>query len=358
MNENELIEDGEISSEITETPVEDAKETKIKNLSAILILITGLFVGSLFVDIGQLVTREGYSPRAVRENNILEAAGKTWVAYTEPKVGVKVLTDSACVKCSPDEALVWFRRILPTMEAVPVEASSDEGKALVKQFGGQTIPAFIFSGKVAGTDFYGAAAEIFTQKDGSYVLDTTRLGLAPGKYLSTPEVGDSAIVAGPRDAKVRVVEYSDFQCPYCKAFQSSVKKMLSEYGDKVEYVYKQLPLEFHAQANGAALASECANEQGKFQPYADLLFAKQAEWGTTADVRKFKEYARTLGLKATDFNTCLDSKKYADKVAADSAEAGSFGISGTPGIFVNDEFFAGAIQYEDLKAAIDAKLAE
>ena len=288
MYEKELNDDTNIpTGGASETPAEDAREMKIKNLSSILILVIGLFIGSLFVDIGQLMTREGYSPRAVRENNILEAAGKTWVAYTDPQVDVKVLTDNTCVKCSPDEALVWFRRILPTMEAVPVEVSSDEGKALVEQYGIRTIPAFIFSDKVAGTDFYTAAAEIFTQKNGSYVLDTARLGLAPGKYLVTPEIGGNAIVAGPHDAKVRVVEYSDFQCPYCKAFAPSVKKMLTEYGDKVEFVYKQLPLAFHAQAENAALASECANEQGKFQAYSDLLFAKQTEWGAATGTQKF-----------------------------------------------------------------------
>ncbi len=351
MNENEI-------DRTESAPATDVQENKIKNLTSILILVGGLFVGSLFVDIGQLVTREGFSPRAVRENNILEAAGKTWVAYTDPKVGVKVITDSACTKCSPDEALVWFRRILPTMEAVPVEASSDEGKALVAEFGVKTLPAFIFADKIASTDFYNAAAEIFTQKDGSYVLDTARLGLAPGKYLTTPEIGDSAIVTGPSDAKVKVIEYSDFQCPYSKAFYPSVKTMLSEYGDKVEFVYKQLPLAFHPQAGNASLASECANEQGKFALYEETLFAKQAEWGATTGTQKFKEYARALGLKAADFTVCLDSKKYADKISAESAEAASFGISGTPGIFVNDQFYAGAIKYSDLKTAIDAKLAE
>jgi len=358
MNENEIGVKESVTEAEEAVSGTDEKETRIKNLSAILILVVGLFVGSLFVDIAQLVTREGFSPRAVRESNILEAAGKTWVAYTDPKVGVKVLTDNACAKCSPDEALVWFRRILPTMEATPIEASSDDGKALVSEFGVKTLPAFIFADKIASTDFYNAAAEIFTQKDGSYVLDTARLGLAPGKYLTVPEIGDGAIVAGSADAKVKVIEYSDFQCPYSKAFYPSVKKMLSEYGDKVQFVYKQLPLAFHPQAENASLASECANEQGKFSAYEDILFAKQSEWGATTGTQRFKDYARQLGLKAADFNACLDGKKFADKIAADSAEAASFGVSGTPGIFVNDQFYAGAIQYSDLKTAIDATLAE
>ncbi|NTW29735.1 MAG: thioredoxin domain-containing protein [Candidatus Moranbacteria bacterium] len=358
MNENDM-EMGAVTNTETGTSLKhDAKEVKIQNLTAILILVVGLFVGSLFVDIGQLLTREGYSPRAVRESNMLEAAGKTWVAYTDPKVEVKVVTDESCEKCSPDEALVWFRRILPTMEAMPYEVDSEEGKALVDMYGIRTLPAFIFSNQVAGTDFYGAAAEIFTEKDGSYVLDTARLGLAPGRYLSLPEVGDRDIVIGSREAKVRIIEYSDFQCPYCKAFHPTAKKLLAEYGDKVAYVYKHLPLAFHAQSENAALAGECANEQGKFQAYADILFAKQAEWGAAKGVQKFKDYARTIGLKTGDFNSCLDTKKFADKVASDSDEAAAFGIDGTPGIFVNDEFFAGAVPYEAIKEAIDVQLAE
>ncbi|HWQ60029.1 MAG TPA: thioredoxin domain-containing protein [Candidatus Fimivivens sp.] len=351
MNENET------RSESDDSPA-DVKDMKIQNLTSILILLAGLFVGSLFVDVAQLVTREGYSRRAVRESNLLEAAGKTWVAYTDPRVDVKVITDSSCQKCVPDEALVWFRRILPTMQATPVEASSDQGKALVEEFGVKTLPAFIFSDKVASTDFYGAAAEIFTQKDGAYVLDTARLGLAPGKYISTPEIGEGAITIGPADAKVHVIEYSDFQCPYSKAFYPSVKQMLSQYGDRVQFVYKQLPLSFHLQADNASLASECANEQGKFAPYAEMLFSRQAEWGASQGTQRFKDYARILGLKAGDFNSCLDTKKFADKVSSDVAEAASFGVDGTPGVFVNDQYYAGAIQFSDLKAAIDAKLAE
>ncbi|NTW15159.1 MAG: DsbA family protein [Candidatus Moranbacteria bacterium] len=344
--------------EETMTEARDDRDLKIQNLTAIAVLLGGLLVGSLFVDVAQLLTREGYSPRAVRESNILEAAGKTWVAYSEPKVAVKVLTDQSCAACSPDEALVWFRRILPTMEAVPVEASSEEGKRLAETYGVKTLPAFIFSDAVAATDFFAAASEIFTEKDGSYVLDTSKLGLAPGKYLTTPSVGDDTIVFGSHDAKLRVVMYSDFQCPYSKAFYPTVKRMLSEYGDRVAFVFKQLPLPFHAQAENAALAGECANEQGKYQAYSDLLFARQAEWGAAKGTQRFKDYARQLGLKYADFAGCLDSKKFSDKVAADVAEASSFGVDGTPGTFVGDEFVAGAIPYEDLKKAVDAKLSE
>lgn len=351
---------------IEETPPETAPEAtptdakdRMQNLVSALILVTGLFIGSVFVDVVQLVRREGFSPSAVRESNILEAAGKTWVAYTEPKVRVRVVTDSSCEACSPDEALVWFRRILPTMEATPVEASSEQGEALVAEFDIPSLPAYVFDGEVVATDFYGLAAEIFTETDGSYLLDTAQLGIAPGKYLKLPEVSDDDIVIGSLDAPVKVVTYSDFQCPYSKAFHTlAVKEMLDEYGDSVAFVFKNLPLSFHPQAENAALAGECADEQGKFLEYADTLFTRQNEWGLTEGTRIFKTYASRIGLSRAEFDACLDGAKYADKIAIDMEEAASFGVDGTPGTFVNDEFIAGAQPYEVLKAAIDAQKAE
>ena len=125
---------------------------------------------------------------------------------------------------------------------------------------------------------------------------------------------------------------------------------------KVLYVYKHYPLSFHAQAENAALAGECAYEQKKFTEYADTLFAKQEEWGKTEGTQKFKDYARTLKLDTASFNACLDDKKYQDKVSADMEEGRKFGISGTPGTFVNGTFLNGAVSKEELKAAIDAEL--
>ena len=324
-----------------------------QNMLSTLILVAGLFVGSLFVDIAQLTRGEGFSPRAVREHNILEAAGKTWVAYPDPKVRVETITDSSCEACAPDEALVWFRRILPTMEAVPVEASSPRGTELIERFGIATIPAFVFAEEVAATDFYLLASEIFEERDGRYLLDTAQLGIAPGKYLALPEVGDDDIVVGSRDAETIVITYSDFQCPYSRAFhENSIKEMISEHGDSVAFVFKHLPLSFHAQARNAALASECANEQGKFLEYADTLFTRQPEWGATEGTQAFKGYAGRIGLDRAEFNSCLDEERYADKVDTDTAEAASLGVDGTPGTFVGDIFLAGAQPYEALSALL------
>ena len=344
---------------ITESDAKDHIDGKrqMQNLLSAVILISGLFVGSLFVDMAQLVRGEGFSPKTVREHDILEAAGKTWVAYLEPKVPVEVVTDSSCEACAPDEALVWFRRILPTMEARPVEASSARGQELIERYGIATVPAFVFGEEVATTDFYLLASEIFQGGGDGYLLDTAQLGIAPGKYLSLPEISDDDIVIGSRDTAVTVITFSDFQCPYSRAFhENGVKEMLAEYGDRVTFVFKNLPLSFHPQARNAALAGECANEQGKFLAYADALFTRQQEWGATEGTQAFKGYASRLGLDRKAFDACLDEERYADKIDADMAEAASFGVDGTPGTFVGETFLSGAQPYEALKEVIDERL--
>lgn len=333
-----------------------ANKKKVKDLSAIIIILSGLFVGSLLVDFVQLALGRGFSSQAVKTHALLEAGGKTWVAYDDPRVTVQIVTDAGCEACDPSEALVWLRRVLPTLEALPIESSSDTGTLLIERFGITSIPAFIFSGSVARTDFYAQASSLFQAESGGYFFDMSKIGLSAGKYLTLPNIDDTDITIGHRDAPVKIIEYADFQCPYCKAFQADVNKVLKEYDGKILFVYKHLPLPIHSQAENAALAGSCANEQGKFQSYADNLFAKQDEWSKTAGSQKFKDYAWRLGLDGRQFAVCLDTKKYQDKVNADMAEADSFAISGTPGTFVNGTFLPGAVGLEALKQAIDAEL--
>lgn len=333
---------------------------KVKSLTALLVIVGGLFIGSLYVDVAQLVTKSGFSSRVLKTTDVVTAAGKTWVAYDQPIVHVTALTDETCKECQTDEALVWLRRIAPTVSVEKLDVSKDaRAKDVVASAHVTSLPAFVFSKEVAELPIYEQAKQLFTplDKDGGYLLDTAQVGIPVGKYLELPQVEEKDIQSGSKDAPVRVVEFTDFQCPYCKAFHQTLQQTLKEYGDKVLYVYKNYPLPIHAQAENAALAGECANEQGKFVPYADNLFAKQDEWGKTTGVQKFKDYARTLKLDTAQFNTCLDDKKYQDQVTASLDEGKKFGISGTPGTFVNGTFLNGAVPQSDLKAAIDAELA-
>lgn len=332
------------------------KDKKIKNLISVAILLAGLFVGSLFVDVNQAVKGSGYSQKNLDQSQIFEAYGKTWVAYSEPAVPVTVISDDQCEKCDPSEAIVWLKRVLPTVSTEKVNYDSEKGKQLIDEFGLKTLPAFIFDQDVDKTNFYTQASVLFSGKDGKYVLDTNQLGLPAGKYLVTPKVNEGDAVSGPADAKVKVVVFSDFQCPYCKVFYASLRDTMKAYPDNVLFDFKELPLDIHPQADSAALASKCAQEQGKFWEYADKLYTTQTEWGAATTAAPFKTYAAALGLNSAQFNQCLDSKKYQNELDASKQEATDLGISGTPAIFVNDQFEAGAVTADQLKADIDAQM--
>jgi len=336
--------------------MEDSK--KIKNLISAAILLGGLFMGSLFVDVAQLVRGTGFSEKNLKRSEIFESNGKTWVAYGEPIVDLKVISDDTCENCDPSEALVWLRRVIPTVSAQKVDYNSADAKKMIEKFEIKTLPAFVFDGAITKTDFFSQAQILFEQKDDQHILKTQELGLNPGKYLATPKVNEGDAVFGNTDSKIKIVVFSDFQCPYCKLFWSSLRETMKQYGDQVLFDYKHLPLLIHAQAGAAALASQCAGEQGKFWEYGDKLFSNQADWTNTEGNQKFKDYAKDINLKTAEFNTCLDNKKYQDQIDASVKEATDFGISGTPAIFVNNQFKNGVTSADDLKTLIDQALAK
>lgn len=343
--------------EVKNPEVESSRDKKIKNLISLAILLGGLFAGSLFVDFGQLIRGGGFSFGRLPAADVFQSGGKTWVAYSDPVINVKVVNDSNCAECKPDEALLGLKRILPTLLTQQVEETSPEGQKLIADLGIKSLPAFVFGKDIEKTDFYAQAAAIFDKTGDQYLLNTAQVGLPVGKYMVLPKITDTDIKIGPDDAKVKLIEFSDFQCPYCKAFQPTIDQALKEYGDKIQFVFKEFPLtNIHPQANNGALAAECANEQGKFLVYADKLFASQSDWTVASNTQKLKTYATQLRMNASQFNSCLDGKKYQDKIDADQAEGQSFGISGTPDVFVNNQFQAGAIDYATLKGIIDSEL--
>ncbi len=158
---------------------------------------------------------------------------------------------------------------------------------------------------------------------------------------------------GPVDAKVTIIEFSDFQCPACKAAEPLIKNILAAYGDRVRFVYRDFPLpQIHEFAIVAAEAGECADEQGKFWEYHDLLFEKQPK----LDLQSLENYARDLGLNSSKFNQCLETGKYKSEVLADQSAGASIGLRGTPSFVVNDKIYGGIIPYDQFAALIERYL--
>lgn len=159
-------------------------------------------------------------------------------------------------------------------------------------------------------------------------------------------------ILGNKNAEIKFVEYSDFECPFCKKFYPTFKQLVQEYGDKVSFEYKHYPLDFHKNAGPAAEASECAAEQGKFWEFHDKIFENQS----SLSVSSLKQWASALGLNTGTFNDCLDSGKYRSKVQADFEEGESLGVRGTPTVFINGQKVVGAQPVEAFKTIIDELL--
>jgi len=160
--------------------------------------------------------------------------------------------------------------------------------------------------------------------------------------LSPPrtQVGfDPARVRGNPKAKVLIVEFSDFQCPFCSQVQGTLKNLLAKYHDGVALAFRDMPVtQIHPQAQLAAEGAHCALEQGKFWEYHDLLFADQAGLDRNGLLSK----AQKLQLDGKQFESCLSSEKYKAQILQDSQEGMRAGVSGTPGFFINGVFMSGA----------------
>jgi protein-disulfide isomerase len=157
---------------------------------------------------------------------------------------------------------------------------------------------------------------------------------------------------GQPSAPIEMIEFSDFQCPYCLRANATVTQVLATYGDRIHFVYRHYPLESHPNAFPAAEASACAAEQGKFWSYHDRLFANPTKLGA-ADL---KQHAAELGIDTAKFNACVDSRKFKAQVDADIQEGNDVGVNGTPAFFINGRMLSGAQPFEAFKRIIDEEL--
>jgi protein-disulfide isomerase len=157
---------------------------------------------------------------------------------------------------------------------------------------------------------------------------------------------------GAPNAPVEIIEFSDFQCPFCLRADPTVQQVLKTYGDRIHFVYRHFPLPNHPNARPAAEAAACANEQGKFWPYHDLLFANPAKL-SAADL---KQHAVELGLNTSQFNACVDSHKLKAQVDADVRDGEEAGVNGTPAFFINGREISGAQPFDAFKKIIDDAL--
>jgi len=190
--------------------------------------------------------------------------------------------------------------------------------------------------------------------------DTEKAAASAPSAPSAPNVDMEALAdddafKGDEDAPVTIVEWSDFECPFCGRFYSQTLSQIEETyinTGKVKLVYRDFPLGFHQNAQKAAEAAECADDQGKFWEMHDMLF----ESGVSGGVAGFKQHAADLGLNTATFDNCLDSGEKAEEVQKDMRDGSNAGIRGTPGFIINGQLLSGAQPFAAFQQAIEAAL--
>ena len=176
-----------------------------------------------------------------------------------------------------------------------------------------------------------------------------KINLAPPRV--TIDTKDAPAM-GEDNAEITLVEFSDYQCPYCKRVRPSIWRLMDEYKGKLRYVFMDFPLQFHKDAKKAHEAAHCAGDQGKYFEYNRKIFDNQAKIG----IDDLKGYAKDLQLKTAEFDACLDSGKNAKVVEEFAKRGANAGVSGTPAYFVNGIMLSGAMPYESFKELIDQEL--
>ena len=201
----------------------------------------------------------------------------------------------------------------------------------------------------------GRVAEL-AQARGGQEAETRKPQEAERVEVST----DNDPALGEADAPVVIVEFSDFQCPYCARFaQQTFPQIKREYIDtgKVRFVFRDFPLSFHRNAALAAEAAQCAYEQDTFWEMHDRIFTGQGEWSGSTEAREiFVRYAEELGLDRARFQECLDSGRYREEVQGDFRDGTSYGVRGTPTFFINGRKLVGAQPFNSFQQMIEDEL--
>jgi len=224
-----------------------------------------------------------------------------------------------------------------------------------------------FSGFVAGVAIIAVIAALYlanlSMSDGSQpavaggndeVVDEGDTGDAKPTAGAVPGISEDDHVLGNPKADVVLIEYSDFECPFCSRHIPTMEQIVDEYGDQIALVFRHFPLSFHQEALPAAVASECAAEQDKFWEFHDELFANNTRLGDNL----YEEIAEDLGMDVSDFTDCLDDNNYETQIKAEMAAGAAAGVSGTPGTFVNGELVKGAVPYDSFKSIVEQALTE
>ncbi|MBI2984208.1 MAG: thioredoxin domain-containing protein [Candidatus Kerfeldbacteria bacterium] len=205
-----------------------------------------------------------------------------------------------------------------------------------------------------------------TKKSAATTTPTNSSTTSQPSYGNVKVVGDDDYVRGSPNAKLTLIEYSDYECPFCKSFHPTMQQVMTDYKDQVAWVYRHFPLSFHANAAKEAEAGLCVGSLGDsnaFWDFTDKIFERTASNGTGFSLEQLPALAKEVGVNESKFKDCLDSGQMAARVQAETADGTNAGAGGTPTTFVVGRdgktitVFPGALPYSQVKTELDRALA-
>ncbi len=292
-----------------------------------------------------------------------------------------VIEDPSCVSCQVDLFATQIKEnLISNLVVQKVSYDTQEGSDILSTLNAKQVPVYLFSKNID------ERADWDTELKGAFltkiISGTTYYMLNPqfvqGKVMiEEPTITENAIVIGDENAPVTLIEFTDYECPYCAIAEGNpelvesfkardpnytaplpeVYKNYVETG-KVKIVFYNFPIpSLHPKARETHNAALCANEQDSFKEYSSKLWEDRATWTAESDrAAQYKQYAKDLGLDETQFSECLDSKKYDSQITEEISLGQSLGVSGTPAFFIGKTFISGAQDYTTFKSIIDAQL--
>lgn len=299
--------------------------------------------------------------------------GKTWIPEEGNPVQLIVLNDEKCgAPCDATKGTAFFTsKITRAMMVETVDVASEFGEKLVEDFEVLGVPAFILGDGIEDLERYGAKVidqlkPIVTEVDGRYLVDGNSIGVKPGKFLRPIEFADLKTEPSKGKGKVKVVEFTDYQCPYCKRLHDQNKDLIEKLiaDGTITYVVKDFPLSFHKEAGAMHSAANCAMEVGgkdKYWVVNEYLFQNPGEIKGLGDQGARDLYsakAEDWGLNADKFEKCMNSEATKAEITADIQEGSKNGVSGTPALFIGNSFVPGAIGPDALQQYVDSAKAQ
>ncbi len=296
---------------------------------------------------------------------------KTWIPVPGHPVEMIVLNDKNCGnKCDTAREVSSLRQaVTPALLVRNVDISESEGQELIEKFEINSVPKFFLGDGLdsikdaEGKKFVETSSNILIENGDLYLIDSGKVGFKAGKYIEAPKFADTDTEPKKGNGKVRVVEFTDYQCPYCKRLHDNNKELIGRLiaEGKIEYIMKDFPLGFHKEATDAHLAANCAQKLGGNEAHwimHDKIFDGQKDWSGKGERAKsyFKTLAEELVLDADEFDACMSDPEMVAEIEADKEEGSKFGVSGTPALFIGKQVMPGAIGAESFEAAVEDEL--